>query len=81
MTKARQVTKQTDRLLTLEINQKTIKDDVSEIKRMLGDYIKEAQEGRVDCNREMSSTSTQTKMQWGVLTIIIGGLIGLFIKK
>lgn len=75
------MTKQTDRLLILEENQKFIKRDVMEIKKMLGDYISKAQDGRIDCTKMISSNATQTKFQWAVIGSIFLGMIGMWFKK
>lgn len=73
--------KQTDRLLILEENQKFIKKDVGEIKKMLGNYITKSQEGRIDCTKNITSNASQTKAQWIIITGILLGMIGMWFKK
>lgn len=74
------MTKQTDRLLKLEINQQDIKADVQDIKKMMSEFIKESQNGRVACGVKIASTETQTRLQWAILVMVIGSLIAMFIK-
>ena len=74
------MTKQTDRLLVLEIRQKTIYDDVQDIKEMLTDFIKTSQNRRIECGNKITSNSTQTKFQWAVLAVILFSMIAIWMK-
>lgn len=75
------MTKQTDRLTRVEMKVDEVSRTVNALFKKFDAYLIEAQNGRIACAKQQSSTDTQTKIQWGFILVIIIGLIGLGINK
>ena len=75
------MTKQTDRLTRVEMKVDEVSRTVNALFKKFDAYLIEAQDGRIKCATQQSSTETQTKIQWYFLAVIMVSLIGIGIKN
>jgi hypothetical protein len=75
------MTKQTDRLTRVEERVINMDKKIDAMFTKFDRYFEKSENQTLICTKQQTKTETQTAVQWGFITVIVFGLIGIGLKS